>query len=241
MSRASLLVATGNPGKIREFESLFSGSPLDVELVRRSEWPGSLPGVVEDRDTFHGNAIKKALETSLAAGATTLADDSGLEVDALRGRPGVYSARFAGPDATDADNNQHLIDALSEVPDDRRSARYVAVLAMVLADDELGLELTGRLQTTLPPADEDPGAPGDFEDIPQGEAVRFGDRTIVWARATCEGRIIDEPRGDGGFGYDPYFLIDEWGQTMAEVPLAKKNEISHRACAVRTLIALFES
>lgn len=237
MGQKSLLVATGNSGKVREFESLFAGSPLGVELVTRRDWPDELPDVVEDRETFRGNAIKKALETSLSAGATTLADDSGLEVDALDGRPGVYSARFAGPDATDEANNRHLIESLSEVPEGRRSSRYVAVLALVLADDELGVDLLDRLQIDpLAPA----STPADFDDIPEGQAVRFGDRVIVWVRATCEGRIIDEARGEGGFGYDPYFLIDDWGQTMAEVPLAKKNEISHRARAVRKLTALFE-
>ena len=224
-----LVVATRNPGKLREFGVLLSSAlPAGTGLVDVSHWP-DMPEVVEDGDTFWDNAIKKAVQTSRYTGLTTLADDSGLQVDALGGRPGVHSARYA-PEGTDEANNRLLVDELRAVPAKDRTARYVAVLALCIADDELGRELEHRLQ-----ADERHHATTAQDGDAEGVLRQHGDRRVVCFRATCEGRIIDEPRGDGGFGYDPYFWVDAFDATMAEVPLDRKNTISHRARAVAKL------
>ncbi len=223
-----LVIATRNAGKRREFATLLGDLlPPGTPVTDINAWPTELAEVVEDADTFEGNAIKKAVEIAQQTGCTTLADDSGLEVDALGGRPGVYSARYAGLDGDDAANNALLVRELADVPPAQRTARYVAVLALCLADDELGRALHVG----------EPIGDGSQEGVP----FLRDDRVVVWFRATCEGRIIDEPRGDGGFGYDPYFFIDDWGQTMAEVSLTQKNERSHRAAATRKLAALLEA
>jgi XTP/dITP diphosphohydrolase len=221
-----LLIATGNPGKRREFEVLLGELlPEGTRVFDLASWPEELDEVVEDGETFRDNAFKKAFQIARETGCTTLADDSGLAVDALDGAPGVYSARYAGQAATDDDNNRKLVRELAGVPLEERTARYVAVLCLVLTDDELGRYLRGRLDQN-----------GDAE--PDGEGSVEG-RTVVFAEATCEGRIVDEPRGEGGFGYDPHFWVDDWQKTMAEVPLQKKNERSHRAAAVRKLAEVF--
>ena len=126
MSSLRILLATRNRGKLRELERSFDG--IGVELVTLDD-VRAVPEVVEDRDTFEGNARKKARETAIASGLPTLADDSGLEVDALDGAPGVWSARYAGEDATDEDNNRKLLDALRAVPAEARTARFRCVLA----------------------------------------------------------------------------------------------------------------
>lgn len=240
-----MLVATGNAGKAREFavllEKLFDDRFFDLK-----SWPGDVPDVVEDGELFVQNALKKAVEVSLATGTSTLADDSGLEVDALGGRPGVYSARFAGEDATTEANNQKLVESLEDVPSDARSARYVAVVALSLVDDAQRARLLAARGVSFA---EIPEVPGDIKiseisrldpaAFAEGTLGRLGDRVIVWFRGTCEGQIILSPRGDAGFGYDPYFLIPDWGETMAEVSMTKKNERSHRAQAVRKLIEFF--
>lgn len=231
----TLLVATRNPGKRREFAVLLDEVlPPGTEVVDVGSWPTPIGEVVEDRDTFEGNALKKAYEVCVASGCTTLADDSGLRVDALGGAPGVYSARYAGKDATDADNNAKLLRELDGVPAEDRTARYVAVLCLCLADDALGRHFSKFL-----------GDPVSFDHLveqpPLDRAFEVRGRRCVCFRATCEGRIGDEPRGEGGFGYDPYFLIDDWGLTMAEVPLSRKNERSHRAAAVRAMAAFLSS
>lgn len=188
--------------------------------------------MIEDGLTFEANALKKALQTSIATGMTTLADDSGLAVDALDGRPGVFSARYAGEDAGELDNNALLVRELAAVPAERRTARYVAVLCLALAGDDLGRRWVGG-RAALP-------LPADLGDAEAGVFYQAEDRVVVWVRGECEGRIVDEARGEGGFGYDPHFFVDDWSATMAEVPLAKKNERSHRAVAVRRLAALLE-
>ena len=191
-----ILLATRNRGKLRELERLFEG--IGVELVTLDD-VASVPEVVEDRDTFEGNARKKARETARASGLPTLADDSGLEVDVLGGAPGVWSARYAGEGASDADNNRKLLEALSAVPPEARTARFHCALAF--ADPSRGL----------------------------GE----GDEHV--AHGTCEGRIVDEPRGDNGFGYDPLFELAADGRTLAELPPEEKARISHRAAAARRM------
>lgn len=187
-----ILVATTNPGKFREIVAIFG--PLPVQLLGLDEL-GQPPPVVEDGATFAANAAKKALHYAAWSKLWTLAEDSGLEVDALDRAPGVYSARYAGPDSTDAANNAKLVAALAGVPDHQRSARFRC--AAVLA-------------------------------APDGILAR--------AEGTIAGRIIDQPRGRNGFGYDPHFFVPELGCTTAELSPHDKNRLSHRGQALRALL-----
>jgi len=196
VSKPRLVFASRNRGKLVELRELLAD--VEVEVLAIDELDDEIPEVVEDGDTFAANASKKALEVSRASGLPALADDSGLEVDALDGHPGVYSARFAGETASDRDNNDKLIAELEGVPAERRTARFRSVLA--------------------------------FADT----AGRLGDEVLL-ADGTCEGRILDEPRGDGGFGYDPLFLVPELGRTFAELGVGSKNDRSHRARAMRAM------
>lgn len=190
----SLLLATSNRGKVAELVALFGD--VGLTLVSLSSLPGKHPSPIEDGATFLANALIKAHAAAQRTGMVTLAEDSGLEVDALGGRPGVRSARFAKEDATDAENNAHLLAAMEEVDDDQRSARFRCT--MVLVD-------------------------------PWSTAEPF----VVEGR--CEGRIVRAPRGAGGFGYDPLFLVEGEGVTMAELAEHRKNEISHRARAAAAM------
>ncbi len=186
-----LLVATRNDGKLREIRGLLDSDGITVVGLAEID---AGPPVAEDSDTFLGNARKKAHALSLATGLPVLADDSGLAVEALGGAPGVRSARFAGAEATDEENNRKLLRELAGVPPERRSAAFVC--AMVLA-------------------------------LPEG-----GER---FAEGRLEGRILDAPRGAHGFGYDPLFLLEDLGLTLAEVDLSVKNRLSHRAQALNAL------
>jgi XTP/dITP diphosphohydrolase len=193
-----LVFATRNAGKLRELRQLLPDiDVIDIDQAA-ARLGRAIPETVEDADTFAGNAIKKAREVSASTGLPALADDSGLEVDALAGAPGVHSARYAGPIHDDVANNAKLIAALAGVPAERRSARYRAVLAFA--------DVTGPL----------------------------GDATLT-ADGTCEGSIIDTPRGTGGFGYDPYFLMPDGIHTMAELHHDAKNAISHRGRAMHAI------
>jgi XTP/dITP diphosphohydrolase len=194
--------ATRNPGKLVELRQLLPELSGRIEVVDVDEAARrlgrELPEVDEDADTFAGNAIKKAREVSAATGLPALADDSGLEVDALGGAPGVWSARYAGPGAGAAANNARLLAALAGVPADRRQARFRAVLALA--------DVAGPLCADT-----------------------------ITAAGVCEGVILDAPRGTGGFGYDPLFLLPERGQTMAELGDALKGQVSHRARAMQAI------
>lgn len=192
MIRPRLLIATTNEGKLREVRAMLAESEIEVLSLR--DVPG-IPEAVEDGATFEANAAIKALHYHRACGETTLADDSGLEVDALGGAPGVYSARYAGPQCNDADNNRKLIEELGEQPGCTRTARFRCVMAM--AHD--------------------------------GKIVATGSGSV-------EGLILDVPRGNMGFGYDPHFLVPSLGLTKAELPLGQKNEISHRGQALRAIL-----
>jgi XTP/dITP diphosphohydrolase len=185
----TLVVGTRNAGKVREIQESLRG--LDFECVGL---PDGLPEAVEDGATFEANSCIKARFYSKLTGNWCLADDSGLEVDALGGAPGVYSARYAGESATDADNNRKLLVALQGAPTASRTARFRSVLALVGPD--------GSCLTT---------------------------------DGVCEGVILEEARGDGGFGYDPLFWMPEKGKTLAEMTLAEKNAISHRGNALASL------
>jgi len=192
-----LLVASDNRKKRAELEALLT--PLAVELVTPSEL-GGLPPVDEDQPTLAGNAAKKAASAARASGLWALADDSGLEVDALGGEPGVRSARFAGRHGDDAANNALLLERLRGIPPERRGARFVCALALARPGGSLALEVSGSVR----------------------------------------GRILEAPRGGGGFGYDPLFLFTEegfaeTGRPFAQLTPAEKARVSHRGRALRRL------
>ena len=184
-----LLIATTNKGKIRELQAMLD--TLGVLLVTPTDLSLDLE-VREDGSTYAENAVKKAVAFARASGLTSLADDSGLEVDALEGAPGLYSARYSTkPGATDKDRRDFLLKNLANKPRPW-SARFRATVA-----------------------------------------VAGPDGSVDWAQGLCEGQIIPQERGSGGFGYDPIFFMPELGQTMAELPEETKNRLSHRARAVQ--------
>ena len=186
-----VVLATGNQGKVKEFSKLLEGVFENVISLKELDSP---PEVIEDGVTFRDNALKKAREIAQYSGKLTLADDSGLEVDALNGEPGVYSARYSGEGATDQSNIEKLLFELGA--NSNRKARFVCVLALV-----------------------DPN----------------GEELVV--EGFCEGEIMDEPRGECGFGYDPVFYLPDRDLTMAEIDQEEKNKISHRSNALKQLKA----
>ena len=188
------MVATRNRGKLREIVPLLAG--LDIELRTIDELAPDAE-LREDGATFEENALAKARQAARATGLPAIADDSGLEVDALGGAPGVYSARYAGLPSDDARNNAKLIAALTALPAGPHAGRFRCVAAFV--DPRRGFEL-----------------------------VRSG---------SCAGEILRVPRGAGGFGYDPLFLLPGLGRTMAELSVEEKNRLSHRAAAFAALAA----
>jgi XTP/dITP diphosphohydrolase len=200
----TLVVATTNRGKLEELRALLAGLPIGVRSI--GEVMREPPTVEEDGATFAENAAKKATEIARATMMLTLADDSGLEVDALDGRPGVRSARFAHPRATDAENNAALLaalDALGDPPDPAGfRARFRCVLALL-----------------------DPFTGGGEPRMVEG---------------ACEGTITRTPRGSGGFGYDPLFVVTGTDRTMAELGEDEKNRVSHRARAFAALRPVLE-
>jgi XTP/dITP diphosphohydrolase len=195
-----LVIATRSADKLREIRQIL-GSEIDPERIVSLQDLGVEPDPLEDTleefDTFQENALAKARYFATRTGLPTLADDSGLCVDALAGAPGVHSKRFSNrPDlrgiALDQANNQLLLERLRRVPAERRSAYYACVVALV--------------------------TPGEQERTFEG---------------TCHGFIVDEPQGAGGFGYDPLFRPAGESLTFGQLPPARKNELSHRAAAVR--------
>ncbi len=188
-----LVVATGNKGKLKEIRHRLEGLRLEVRAL--TDFP-PVEEPEEDQPDFEGNARLKARYYAERLGHWVVADDSGLEVDALGGEPGVRSARYAGEPSNDARNNEKLLNELADVPDEKRTARFRCVLCV-----------TGQ-------------------ELPGGEQVFDG---------VVEGRILREPRGEGGFGYDPLFLHPGLGRTTAEIPLEEKNRISHRGKALDKL------
>lgn len=188
-----IVLASGNAGKLREFRQVLA--PLDVEVIPQSEL-----GVSDAEETglsFIENAILKARHACRCTGLPALADDSGLEVDALDGAPGIYSARFAGPGARDEENCERLLHQLAEIPQPSRSARFRCVLAFLRHAE---------------------------------------DPTPLISIGTWEGQILEAPRGNGGFGYDPLFLVPDLGRCAAELAPEEKNRISHRGQAVTQLV-----
>jgi XTP/dITP diphosphohydrolase len=184
-----ILIATTNPGKLKEYAAIFAGLPLELRTLRDE---GIDDDVEETGATFADNARLKAEYYAARSGLPSLADDSGLEVAALGGEPGVYSARYAGPGRSDAERNAFLLQKLAGVPFHARLARFVCVIALALPGGE-----TELVEGVLP------------------------------------GVIEHEPRGSGGFGYDPLFYVLDENATLAEIPIERKNQISHRAQAAR--------
>ncbi len=187
-----MIFATANKHKLREMREL-------LPELNLAALPDGLELPPEDGESFAAIALDKARAAHRASGEAAIGDDSGIEASALGGRPGIHSARYGGPDASDEENLAKLLEEVSEVGDDRRAA-YHCALALVEVD----------------------GTERVFE-------------------ARCEGRLIDQPRGEGGFGYDPAFIPDETGpddeRTMSELSQAEKNEVSHRGRAARLLAA----
>jgi XTP/dITP diphosphohydrolase len=186
-----IVLATRNEHKVKEIADALALP--DVELVGMSAFPRA-PDVAEDGDTFRANAEKKARSAAEATGLPALADDSGLVVDALDGAPGVHSARFAGGQADDAANRRLLKERLTGVPAEKRTARFVCVLALAEPGGEVR-SLEGR----------------------------------------CEGTLLEEERGDGGFGYDPFFVPEGETRTFAEMSRPEKALISHRGRAIAAM------
>jgi XTP/dITP diphosphohydrolase len=189
-----LCCATGNAGKLREFklaaDELGELQPVVIQLLENYR---ELPPAVEDGTTFGANAMIKASHYSRHHDGLLFADDSGLVVDALDGAPGVYSARFSGPGATDESNNRLLLEKMQGVKD--RTARFVCLIALAQHGRVKGLYA-----------------------------------------GSVEGRILEEPRGSAGFGYDPLFFYEPFGQTFGELDDARKFEVSHRGQALRRLL-----
>jgi XTP/dITP diphosphohydrolase len=184
-----IIVATNNKGKAAEFEALFE--PLGYKVLTLRDLP-HIEEVEETGVTFEENARLKAETVSKLENKMVIADDSGLVVDALDGRPGVYSARYAGEEKNDDANIQKVLDELADVEEKERTARFVCVLAVA---------------------------------IPNKETKIF--------KGTCEGLITKEKMGENGFGYDPIFYIRDKGKTMAQLTKEEKNQISHRANAIK--------
>ncbi len=188
-----IVLASGNKGKLREFQDLLGG--CGFEVVPQSEFFSE--NAEETGLTFVENAILKARYACAKTGLPALADDSGIEVDALNGRPGIYSARYAGDGANDEKNNQKLLLELNDVPAVQRTARYHAVLAFMRHAE---------------------------------------DPTPILCHGVWEGVILSEPRGLGGFGYDPLFFVPTHNCASAELSKDEKNRISHRGKAMQELL-----
>lgn len=229
LSTRTFLIATTNAGKAREFSILLADF-LDPgwEVLDLKSYPEEIPPVEETAETFEGNAVKKALETSLATGSVVLADDSGLEVDYLGKAPGVQTARFAGAEATDEENYSLLLQKLDGVPLEERSARFRVALALALPDNPVSRALLARRGLLF--ADVGPGAPRS-----PGQLVAIDERLVVWFDGVLEGKIAVAPQGKGGFGYDPVFLPLGSVRSLAQYSREEKNQISHRGEATQKL------
>jgi XTP/dITP diphosphohydrolase len=186
-----IVFATGNEGKVREVREMLDG--MGIELVSLSNYE-HVPEIVEDGKSFLENALKKAKIISEFTGETVLADDSGLQVDALGGEPGIYSARYAGDKATDEENNAKLLNKLRNIPQQERTAFFLCGLVLYKTD-------------------------GSYD----------------YFEGKWNGQIIDERRGNNGFGYDPIFFVPELKNTAAELPAEVKNKVSHRGQAFAQL------
>lgn len=187
-------IATGNPDKLREFRQMLEERySAGIRLYSLEDYP-ELPEPVEDGDTLEANALIKARALFEHSGKPSIADDTGLMVDALNGEPGVYSARWAGPDCSYRDNVEKMIRLIRPVPADRRQACFETVIAFVGPD---------------------------------------GEHTV---KGRCDGIILEEARGAGGFGYDPVFYLPELDRSFAELSSAEKSRVSHRGRAMHAFM-----
>lgn len=192
-----IVLASGNLGKVREINKLFTG--YGIEVLPQSDF--GVPEVPETGTTFVENAIIKARHAAEFTGLPAISDDSGIEVDALDARPGVYSARYAGEKASDTDNNNKMLAELEGVPEAERTARYWCVLAFMR---------------------------------------HHNDPVPIITQASWEGRILEAPVGEGGFGYDPIFYVPTHGCSSGELTMEEKNKISHRALALQAMLEEFK-
>lgn len=190
---SKIVLASGNAGKVNEINALLQSHGFEV--VSQNEF--NVPEAIEDGLTFVENAIKKARNACKHTGLPSIADDSGIEVDALHKAPGIYSARYAGENADDAKNNKKLLEALRDVPQSARTARYQCVMVYMQSED---------------------------------------DPTPIITQGSLEGRILTSPLGDGGFGYDPLFWLEDKNCSAAQLSLQEKNRISHRGQALQALV-----
>ena len=182
----TLVLATTNKNKVKEFQEMVGDFPIEIKSMADF---GTIPECIEDGETFDDNAYKKALHTAKILGLPAIADDSGLVVDALGGAPGVYSARYAGDDASDEDNCQKLLKEMKG--EKNRKAAFKCVLSIA---------------------------------VPSGPALTY--------EGSCEGTILEEKRGESGFGYDPLFYFEEFDKSFAECNSDEKNKVSHRGKAL---------
>ncbi len=190
----TLVIATRNPGKTKEIRELLTGYPITVKNLDDF---GPIPEVIEDGERFEENAYKKSSFTSRILGLPTLSDDSGLCVEALDGAPGIYSARYAGENATDAQNCEKLLKDLKGSKN--RNAAFHCVISIA---------------------------------VPTGAALTY--------ESTCQGVILETPRGENGFGYDPVFFFPEFNKTFAEISREEKSRVSHRGKALREMREEFD-
>ena len=193
MSQRKFVLASGNAGKVREINQLLSAS--QIEVIPQSEF--SVEEVEETGLTFVENAILKARNAAANSGLPAIADDSGIEVDALKGAPGIYSARYAGVGASDADNIEKLIKELVGVPQEQRTARFQCLMVFMRHAE---------------------------------------DPTPIICQGTWEGRILESPQGENGFGYDPLFFVPSHDCSAAELDSDTKNSMSHRGIALGKLV-----
>jgi XTP/dITP diphosphohydrolase len=191
---SKVVLASGNQGKLAEFAELLK--QWHCEVLPQSLF--ATPEAAETGDSFVENALLKAHNAAQHTNLPAIADDSGLEVDALDGAPGIFSARYAGANATDEDNNRKLLAALAGLPKEQRSARFRCVLVYLR---------------------------------------HWQDPNPIICEGSWEGLIIEQPRGQQGFGYDPLFFIEAQGCTSAELPRDVKNQLSHRGQAMARLLA----
>ena len=194
----AIVLASSNPGKVREINQLLAG--LSLQVQPQAEY--GVADIEETGLTFVENALLKARNAAQHTGLPAIADDSGIEVDALYGAPGIYSARFAGEGASDQANLEKLLDELREVPEARRTARFQCLMVYLR---------------------------------------HANDPTPLICQGTWEGRILFEPQGDNGFGYDPVFYVPTHDCSSAELPADVKNSLSHRGQALKQLVAGLEA
>ncbi|MES9853027.1 MAG: RdgB/HAM1 family non-canonical purine NTP pyrophosphatase [Candidatus Thiodiazotropha sp. L084R] len=188
-----IVLASNNAGKVREINQLLSSEKITV--VPQKDF--NIPDAIEDGLSFVENAIKKARHASSLSGLPAIADDSGIEVDALNGAPGIYSARFAGSGASDEENLNKLLDHLKETPEEKRTARFQCLLVFMRHSE---------------------------------------DPTPIICQGTWEGRILFEPQGENGFGYDPIFFVPTHDCSSAQLDSDTKNSLSHRGQALKLLL-----